>query len=51
MRLSLSPSPGWRGYVMRQDGRYVGDFPTVEESARNVDLSTLVEELPPPAER
>ena len=31
--------------------RHIGDYRTVEELARYVDLATLVEELPPPEDR
>jgi hypothetical protein len=32
---------------LTQDGYHVGDHPTVEDLARQVDLALLVEELPP----
>lgn len=36
---------------LRRHGQHVGDYRSVDELARHVDLSTLVEELPQPAER
>jgi hypothetical protein len=43
--------PPVRFLRLRHHGRHVGDYRTVEQLARHVDLATLVEELPPPAER
>jgi hypothetical protein len=36
---------------LRQHGRHIGDYRTIDELAQHVDLATLVEELPPPTER
>jgi hypothetical protein len=43
--------PQVRYLRLRQHGHHVGDYRTVEELARYVDLATLVEELPPPEDR
>jgi hypothetical protein len=40
--------PPVRYLRLRHYGHRVGDYRTVEELARHVDLATLVEELPPP---
>jgi len=36
---------------LRHHGHHVGDYRTVEELARHLDLATLVEELPPVEDR
>ena len=43
--------PPVRYLRLRHHGHHVGDYRTVEELARHVDLATLVEEPPAPEDR
>ena len=43
--------PHVRCLRLRHHGQHVGDYRTVEELARHVDLAKQVKELPPPQDR
>jgi hypothetical protein len=43
--------PPRRYLRLRHHGRHIGDYRTVEQLAEQVDLASLVEELPPPEQR